>query len=127
MGVFSAAALLAYLIERNPATHTILFTAVQVSFFSLLTLAIGISIRLSGEEEFRTSPTDYLLVGVVILSSVLAQGQFTDFDLGAVIVQLVILLYGCELIINRAGSGSGGSLSLAAFLAAVGVTLRFAV
>lgn len=127
MGVFSAAALLAYLIERNPVTHTIVFTIVQVIFFSLLTLAIGIAIRLSGEEEFRTSPTDYLLVGVVILSSLLAQGQFTDFDLGAVIVQLVILLYGCELLINRAGSGSGGPLSLAAFLAAVGVTLRFAV
>jgi UDP-GlcNAc:undecaprenyl-phosphate GlcNAc-1-phosphate transferase len=127
MGVFSAAALLVYLVERNTEAAEGLFTAVQVGFFSLLALAVGVSIRFSGEEEFRTTPTDYLLVGVVVISSVLAQGRFTDFDLGTVIVQLVVLLYGCELLINRAGSASGGPLSLAAFLAAVGVTLRFAV
>jgi UDP-GlcNAc:undecaprenyl-phosphate/decaprenyl-phosphate GlcNAc-1-phosphate transferase len=127
MGVFSAAALLVYLVERNTASGGWAVAAVQIVFFSLLVLAIGFSIRLSGEQEFRTTPTDYLLVGVVVLSGLLAQGQFADFDLGAVIVQLVILLYGCELLINRAGSGSGGSLSLAAFLAALGVTLRFAV
>lgn len=127
MGVFSAAALLVYLVELNTGTGWSMFTALQVTFFSLLALAVGVSIRLSADEEFRTTPTDYLLVGVVVVSSVLAQGQFTDFDLGAVIVQLVVLLYGCELLINRAGSASGGSLSLAAFLAAIGVTLRFAV
>ncbi len=127
MGVFSAAALLVYLVERNTETGGWAFTAVQVIFFSVLALAVGISIRLSGEEEFRTTPTDYLLVGVVIVSGMLAQSRYTDFDLGAVIVQLVVLLYGCELLINRAGSRSGGSLPVAAFLAAIGVTLRFAV
>jgi hypothetical protein len=37
-----------------------------------------------------------------------------------------VLLYGCELLINRVGQKSG-ALSLAAFLASVGIALRFAV
>lgn len=124
LGVFSAAALLVYLVERSGGDGWL--PVLQLGFFATLAVAIGFSIWLSGEEEFRTTPTDYLLVGVVVVSSVLAQSRFTDFDLGTVIVQLVVLLYGCELLINRAGTASGGTLSLAAFLAAIGITLRFA-
>jgi UDP-GlcNAc:undecaprenyl-phosphate GlcNAc-1-phosphate transferase len=127
MGVFSVAALLVYLVERNTGGAGALLSGVQFAFFATLALAVGISIRYSGEEEFRTSPTDYLLVGVVVVSSVIAQGVHTDFDLGTVIVQLVILLYGCELLINRAEAKAGGSLSVAALLAAFGVALRIAL
>ena len=127
LGVFSAAAMLVYLVERHSGPDALACSVLQLVFFSLLALAIGLTIRLSGEDEFRTTPTDYLLVGLVVVSSVLAQGEVANFDLGAVIVQLVVLLYGCELLINRVGMKSGGSLSLAAFLASSGVALRFAV
>ena len=126
LGVFSAAALLVYLTERNAGAHGGLYSTVQTGYFVLLALAIGLTIRLSAAEEFRTTPMDYLLIGLVVVSSALAQGQFAGFDLSAVIIQLVVLLYGCELLINRVGQKSG-PLSLAAFLASVGIALRFAV
>ncbi len=125
LGVFSAAALLVYLVERNAGADGSPYSAVYVIFFVMLAAAIGSAIRLAGETEFRTTPLDYLLVGLVIVSGILARGKLPGLDLGAVIVQLVVLFYGCELVINRGSARASGALALASLLSAAIIGVRF--
>ncbi len=126
LGVFSAAALLVYLIEHNGGISGSAFESIYVGYFVVLAACVGIAIRLGAESEFRTTPLDYLLVGLVIAGGVLAKGQMANLDLGAIIVQLVVLFYGCELVINRGSAASSGALSVAALISALVVLLRFA-
>ena len=125
LGVFSAAALLVYLVERNASAGGTTHTTWYIGYFILLAVTTGAAIRLGSESEFRTTPLDYLLVGLVLVSGILARGQINGFDLGAVIVQLVVLFYGCELVINRGSAAWNRMLSLAAMSAAMVVVLRF--
>ncbi len=127
LGVFSAGALLIYLVERNAiGTHAV-YTNFYVAYFVLLAVAIGAAIRIGGESEFRTTPLDYLLVGLVVAAGFLARGQFPGLDLGAIIMPLVVLFYGCELIVNRSSSAWVGAMSLSALLATLIVVLRYSL
>ena len=123
LGVFSAAGLLVYLTEAGAGAAGGFIADLQVGFFVLLALAIGLTIRLSREDEFYTTPLDYLLIGIVLVGSALAQELENGLDVAAVIVKLIVLLYGSELLINRVGQKSG-PLSLAAFVASFGITAR---
>ncbi|MFN0315406.1 MAG: glycosyltransferase family 4 protein [Burkholderiales bacterium] len=97
LGVFSAAALLVYTMERQGGPFESLFHPVMIA----LAVAVGLAIRLSAEQEFRTTPLDYLMVLLVVVTGVLAQRHFDGFNLGAVIVQLVVLFYSYELVASK--------------------------
>ena len=97
LGVFSAAALLVYTMERQGGLFESLFHPVLIA----LAVALGLAIRLSADQEFRTTPLDYLMVLLVVVTGVLAQRHFEGFDLGAVIVQLVVLFYSYELVASK--------------------------
>ena len=125
LGVFSAGALLIYLVERNAAGIHAAYTNLYIGYFVVLALAIGAAIRIDGEAEFRTTPLDYLLVGLVIAAGFLARGQFPGLDLGAIIMPLVVLFYGCELIVNRSSVAWVGAMSLSALLATLIVVLHY--
>ena len=127
LGVFSAGALLVYLVERNAAGTHAPYATFYVAYFVVLAIAIGAAIRMGGDADFRTTPLDYLLVGLVIVAGFLARGQLPGLDLGGVIMPLVVLFYGCELIVNRSSSSWVGALSLAALLATLIVVLRYTI
>ncbi len=97
LGVFSAAALLVYTMERQGGLFESLFHPILIA----LAVAVGLAIRLSADQEFRTTPLDYLMVLLVVVTGVLAQRHFKGFDLGAVIVQLVVLFYSYELVASK--------------------------
>jgi UDP-GlcNAc:undecaprenyl-phosphate GlcNAc-1-phosphate transferase len=125
LGVFSAGALLIYLVERNATGIHAAYANFYVAYFVVMAVAIGTAIRIGGESEFRTTPLDYLLVGLVIAAGFLARGQLPGLDLGAIIMPLVVLFYGCELIVNRSSAAWVGAMSLSALLATLIVVLRY--
>ena len=107
LGVFSAAALLVYTLERQGGVFEAFFHPILLA----LAIAAALSIRLSGAQEFRTTPLDYLMILLVIATGVIAKRHFNGFNLGAVIVQLVVLFYSFELIASKETRGFGTRLA----------------
>ena len=77
---------------------------IEVVYFILLAIAIAIAVRLSDTVEFRINPMDYLVIFIVLSAGVLAKNVPLQDNLGFMVVKLVILFYGCELIMSRARS-----------------------
>ena len=78
--------------------------SIDVIYFVLLAIAIAIAVRLSDNVEFRTNPMDYLVIFIVLSAGVLMKNAPLQDNFGFMVVKLVILFYGCELIITRAQS-----------------------
>ncbi|MEO8005002.1 MAG: MraY family glycosyltransferase [Betaproteobacteria bacterium] len=125
LGVFSTGALLIYLVRHAAPEVYPNLAPVTFVYFVVLAIAIGATISLDTDAAFRTTPLDYLLVALVVAAAALARGKTGGIDLGAVIMQLVVLFYGCELIVNRSNRRWVGLLSLASLLSALVVILRF--
>lgn len=106
LGVFSAGALLVYTLERQGGAFGNLFHPM----LTVLAVAAAISIRFSEERSFRTTPLDYLMIVLVLITGVLAQRHIKGFDLSAVMVQLMVLFYSFELIATRESKGIGTRL-----------------
>lgn len=97
---YAAAAFIVYLSVHYNNSHS-QFEKFELVYFFLLALGIGLAVRYAGEFKFRTTPMDYLVIFVVILASILLYKQPEQADLGYMAVKLIILFYGCELIITR--------------------------
>jgi UDP-GlcNAc:undecaprenyl-phosphate GlcNAc-1-phosphate transferase len=100
-GVFGCAVLVLYLSQRYGQSLLGIPKSFVFAYFVVLAVATGLAIRLEGEKGFRTTPMDYLLVIVVLVSAFLARDAAVGFDLSSIILRLVVLFYGCELIIVR--------------------------
>lgn len=76
-------------------------SAFNLAYFGLLAIAVAFAVRYSAEIEFQTTPMDYLiLLGVVMIG--IGGGRLLQFrELSSVIVKAVILLYGCEVVIEK--------------------------
>ncbi|MFN0038560.1 MAG: glycosyltransferase family 4 protein [Burkholderiales bacterium] len=127
LGLFSAASLIVYLVESDPEASGSTYPLIRAGYFVLLALATGIAIRVAREAEFRTTPLDYLLVGLVIAGGLLAKDQLPGIDIGAVIVQMVVLFYACEWVINRGSRAWIGALSACALTATLVVLSKAAI
>lgn len=76
-------------------------TTVEIGFFSVLAVAIALSVRFSRALEFRTTPMDYLVLFVVIALGIVAHNQAFDPAVSSMVIKLVIVFYGCEVIFAR--------------------------
>ncbi len=88
-------------------------------YFALLAVAIASSVRFSKRISFQVTPTDYLIVFGLLTIAFFANEHFVARDTSVLLVEAVILLYGCQLLIEqRVGRWS---LLNAATLVALGV------
>ena len=99
--VYATVVFVVYLHSVSPGFENTVIQELEVAFFVLLALAIVVLVRLAKEGEFRTTPTDYLLIfvifGIAIFSNDLTPGQM----LSEILVKVIIALYAMELLINR--------------------------
>ena len=88
-------------LARGKASGGLLTPAFSFAYFGLLAMAVAFAVRYSAEIEFQTTPMDYLiLLGVVMIG--IGGGRLLQFqELSSVIVKAVILLYGCEVVIEK--------------------------
>jgi len=75
---------------------------VDVSYFVTLAVALGLAVRYSGQIEFRTTPTDYLMIFVVLFAGFWLHNLPEEAEIGIIAAKLIVLFYGCEFIITRA-------------------------
>jgi UDP-GlcNAc:undecaprenyl-phosphate/decaprenyl-phosphate GlcNAc-1-phosphate transferase len=65
-----------------------------------LALAIGAYLRFAADREFGTTPTDYLILFVVLALLVFGSLDIGVRTLAEVVVCAIVLLYGCEVLIG---------------------------
>lgn len=116
--VYVTVVFVTYLLANEPRLDTALHQRVEVLFYATLAVAIGLTIRYSRDIEFRTTPTDYLLVFIVLAIGIVPGELFAGNEIAAGLIKAVILIYGCELLLHE-GAGRRNPLTLAA-LAALG-------
>ena len=97
------AAMLVFLVDQCLSMHekVDLYFNIEIGYFILLSLSVALIIRWAKDVKFRTTPTDYLMVFVVIAFGIIAKSTIEEHGLGAVLIKAIILFYGCEVIINR--------------------------
>lgn len=98
---YVTAAFVVYLETRYCQQWEPFLDTIDVVYFVLLAAAIGITIRYGRKVEFKTTPMDYLVIFVVLFAGFLLHNLPEKAELGAMAVKLMIIFYGCELIITR--------------------------
>ncbi len=101
---YIAAAFVVYLETKQADILLPLMTAIENGYFVFLAITIGLAVRFAAGAKFKTSPLDYLLIFIVVSVGVFSHNQVQHTDLGAIVAKLVILFYGCELIISHTKS-----------------------
>lgn len=117
--LYSLAPLWVYGVERQIQALAPAALASTVPFYAALALAIALVWKLSREHEFAPTTMDFLIavvaIGAAFFSGSLAQGA----QVAALLIKIVLLLYGCELIQTYAGARARRVLHAAGAVAAM--------
>jgi UDP-GlcNAc:undecaprenyl-phosphate GlcNAc-1-phosphate transferase len=100
---------------------------VKVSFFLLVALAFATAVKYSPRRrklEFETTATDYLVVFSMLAILIASKGDLWGSDGIAFVVQMVVLFYGCELLITEKRGGRWSILSTATAITAAILAYR---
>jgi UDP-GlcNAc:undecaprenyl-phosphate GlcNAc-1-phosphate transferase len=73
----------------------------EIVFFAIIGIATGLATRLESDAEFNATPTDFLVLFLVLAAGVLAWLQSERLALGAMAAKIAILFYAVELIQAR--------------------------
>ena len=99
--VYMAIIFVVYLLNAYQPAYLSGVDVFTYSFFGVLVFAIGLSIRFAGEGNFNVTPMDYLVFIAVLVFVMLASKQVVDPGMTAIALKVIILFYGCELILKR--------------------------
>lgn len=82
--------------QGNQLIHTIALT-----YFVSLAVAIGFAVRFGKDTQFKTTPMDFLVIFIVISIGILTHQVAEQSQLALLVAKLVVVFYGCELILSR--------------------------
>ena len=99
--VYVAAVFSAYLVIHFPGSAAYPVTTLALFAVGALALATAFFIRLTSKISFGTSPTDYLIVFVVLAIALFGNTYIAARDTAQLVVFSVVLIYGSEVIISR--------------------------
>ncbi len=124
--IYVIATFIVYLDSNYPLRHGAWLETVEISFFLLLAVGIALAIRFSPARrkfEFRTTTMDYLMVFVVLTALVFSQSHLIEDPSNVFVVEIIILFYGCELLIIEKRK-QWNHLTLSSLVTAAVLTVR---
>jgi len=92
------------------------FAILEVAYFSVLTGAIGLAIRYGEKQDFKITPMDYLVIFVVLFAGYILHSMPDRAEIGLMAAKLIVVFYGCELIVMRM-RGKLNALNISALVA----------
>ena len=98
--LFMAIALLVFLFNSYPPAGLLGQAPVLYVFFGILGLAMIVAVRMAGEDQFRVTPLDYLVV-LIVLALALMPESLLDAGLVGMAVQAILLFYGAEMSMRQ--------------------------
>ena len=126
VGLFSLAPLWVYTVERQIQALAPVALASTVPFYAVLALAIALVWKLGRDQDFSPTTMDFLIAVVAIGAAFLAGSFASSAQVAALLVKIVLLLYGCELVLSTAGLRARRLLHAAAAGAALIALARLA-
>ena len=90
-----------YLLATYPPVWLLEQISLVYLFFVVITVAAFVAARISTTDKFQITPLDYLVIIMVIIVSVASGMDHGTSSLVWMLVQIVILFYSCELIIQN--------------------------
>jgi hypothetical protein len=124
--IYITAAFIGYLGISFPPDWVMYFEPAQNVFFVLTALAFAAAVKFSPRRrktEFVTTATDYLVVFCLIAVLTISKGNFWGNEGVMFVVQMIVIFYGCELLIMEKRDRWSG-LSIASLLAAIILAVR---
>ena len=85
-----------YLINILNSTETL-----DMALFGMIALCVGLVIKYSGEDGFRTTPMDYLMVAAIGVSAIILNLEEAMHEYAVLLVKLLIVFYASEIILNK--------------------------
>lgn len=98
---YITAAFVVYLETKYMGNKSYIFSSIDFGLYTLLAIFIWLSVRYASNLEFKTSPTDFLVIFLVLIAGFISRNQFQQEIIGIMAIKLVILFYGCELIFAK--------------------------
>ena len=99
---YAAAAFMVYLGTKLLVPGNAMLEMAVIWYFGILAVAVALAVRYGSDFQFSTTPMDYLVVFIVVISGILLNLLPEKTHLGGMVVETVILFYACELIITSA-------------------------
>lgn len=99
--VFTTIAFALYSAQNSGAGFMQYYFPVKVMLVVGSLIVLFAAIRYSKHDSFRTTPTDFIVVLMVILATVLTQNGVLAARYAALIVELVVLFYAAELVLRK--------------------------
>ena len=124
--VYAAAIFCAYLLILYPRAEDVHVHAVTLGAMVLLAAAIAAYVRLATQQEFSTTPTDYLVAFGVLALIVFGAVDTSSRAIVELVAYATILLYGCEVVLGR-GSQRWPVLHVSTFATLAILALRGAL
>jgi UDP-GlcNAc:undecaprenyl-phosphate GlcNAc-1-phosphate transferase len=116
---YVTAAFVIYLEAKYTGQSSRLFHTISLAYFVALAVAVGLAVRFAEDTQFKTTPMDFLVIFIVISIGILTHQDAEQTQLALLVAKLVVVFYGCELILARVRT-RWNPLSIAT-LAALGV------
>ena len=125
--IYITAAFIGYLgISFTPDWLVNYLEPVKTVFFILTAIAFAVAVKFSPRRrktEFETTATDYLVVFCLVAILTISKGDFWGNDGVTFVVQMIVIFYGCELLIMEKRDRWSG-LSIASLIAALILAYR---
>lgn len=99
--LYVAMAFTLYLLHAFPPELVDIPTVVDYLFYGIIAAALVITAGSTVTEAFQVTPTDFLVVLVLIGMGLLAQFHVGEFDLTPLIIKMVIMFYAIELVLRN--------------------------
>lgn len=110
-----------YLLSNYPPEWLMSQISLVYIFFIVMTLLAFFAARITVKDRFQITPLDYLVIIMAIIVSMTTGIDYGSTNLVWVVVQMIILFYACELVIQNMDKRSNsltGAVALALTLIA---------
>ncbi|MCK4674905.1 MAG: undecaprenyl/decaprenyl-phosphate alpha-N-acetylglucosaminyl 1-phosphate transferase, partial [Gammaproteobacteria bacterium] len=111
-----------YLLSTYPPEWLLEQISLVYMFFIIITVVSFITVRVTVKDQFQITPLDYLVVIMAVIVSMVPGIEHGASSMVWMVVQMIILFYACELVIqnmksqlNSCTGAAGLALALIAF------------
>lgn len=112
-----------YLLSTYPPEWLLEKISLVYLFFIIITVVSFIAVRITVKDQFQITPLDYLVVIMAVIASMVPGIEHGASSMVWMVVQMIILFYACELVIQNMKSRLN-SFTGAAGLALVLIAFR---
>jgi UDP-GlcNAc:undecaprenyl-phosphate GlcNAc-1-phosphate transferase len=124
--VYVTASFVAFLASQYGTAEAPWLGAWETAYFAVVLLSIWAAVKFSPKRrrvEFRTTALDVLILLVALLGLATATGHLIDRKVATLVVEMLILFYGCEVLLTEQRQRVG-ILSLASLASVLVLCLR---